>query len=243
MACPTNHSITMRGRWDGFGAQYAAMMSTYSWARRTGRTYCTTPWRELEHGINGSHMFRLVGGSFYGPPSSSSTTAATEKHMELSWLRISNESWHPSLRDFYFAAGPKPRLRWAAPGPHLAVHVRRGDVSYKAMPGRFVSNGLIAQCVINVTRRIRGASVHIFSEGLREDFGSLLKVPRVYFHLNWPLDLTFHHLVMADALIMAKSTMSDCAAFLNSGRVFEQPSTGGGGQLHYMHRGLRIETC
>ena len=112
-----------------------------------------------------------------------------------------------------------------------------------------MSNGLIASCVMNVIRvlssssKMRGASVHIFSEGAQQDFGPLLKVPRVRFHLNTPIDSTFHHLVSADALVMAKSTLSDCAAFLSEGRVFEQPSTGGGGQLHYMHKALRIEAC
>eukprot|EP00966_Prymnesium_polylepis_P258922 5980464-Prymnesium_polylepis.1 len=249
--CPST-AITMRGRVDGFGAQYAATMSVYSWARRSGRPYCATPWPYLQHDGNASALYALVGGHRYGPPATSATEGATEKHIELSRARFgANETaWHLSLRTHYHhSAAPKPQLQWGAPGPHVAVHVRRGDVSMSVTPLRFTTNGLIARCVMNVLARMsgRGApkpSVHIFSQGRAADFGSLLKVPRVRLHLNTPLESTFHHLVSADALVMAKSTLSDCAAFLSEGRIFQQPSTGGGGLLHYVHRtNWRIERC
>ena len=56
-------------------------------------------------------------------------------------------------------------------------------------------------------------------------------------HLNAPVVYTFHHLVHADALIMAASTLSDMAAFLAAGRpnarIFAHPMAHG--LLHYMH--------
>lgn len=45
----------------------------------------------------------------------------------------------------------------------------------------------------------------------------------------------------ADGLVMAKSTLSDAAAFFSRGRVFAHPSAAG--QLHYMHRDLALEQC
>ncbi|KAL3913928.1 MAG: hypothetical protein SGPRY_007805 [Prymnesium sp.] len=126
--------VTMRGRSDGFGAQYAAMMSTYSWASLNGLTYHITPWERMEHGVNASQMFAFVGGHLYGPPAVPSTKAATEKHAELARLHPRNQSiWHPLLREFYYAT-PKPQLLWGRTKPHLAVHVRRGDVTPR-LPG------------------------------------------------------------------------------------------------------------
>ncbi|KAL1530594.1 hypothetical protein AB1Y20_001494 [Prymnesium parvum] len=243
VGCPAEGSVTMRGREDGFGAQYAAMISTYSWAIRHGLTYCVTPWRRMEHHANASALFEFVGGHRFGPAATDSTAAVTEKHAELAREPLRNGSaWHRAARAHYYATA-KPRLAWRTAGPHLAVHIRRGDVTHR-MPGRFVSNGLVAQCVMGVLSRMaRKPSVHVFSQGAAADFGSVLKLPRVQLHLNEPLEVTFHHLVSADVLIMAKSTLSDCAAFLSGGRLFEQPSTGGGGQLHYMHRSLEIHAC
>ena len=244
-SCPAN-AITARTRTDGFGAQYAAMMSIFSWARLLGRPFCVSPWASLAHGANTSALFSLVGGLRYGPLATPHTFAVTERHAELARRRhaANSTAWDPLLRAHYHNSPAKPRLRWFSKGgPHLAVHVRRGDVSLLT-PGRFTTNGLITKCVIHALRRMpRSTVVHIFSEGRHTDFGSLLRVPHVRFHLNEPLEVTFHHLVSADALIMAKSTLSDCAAFLSAGRVFEQPSTGGGGQLHYLHRTLRTESC
>ena len=86
--------------------------------------------------------------------------------------------------------------------------------------------------------------VHILSEGKPDDFGSLTKLPRVKvaYHLNAPLMETFHHMVHADALVMAASTMSDVAAWLRRrGRVFAHPAAEG--LLQYTHRDVNIERC
>jgi hypothetical protein len=88
--------------------------------------------------------------------------------------------------------------------------------------------------------------IHIFSEGVRSDFGPLGRIPgfRSQFHLSEPLDATFHHLVSADALVMAQSTLSDMAALLTDGVLFAPSSTqGGGGQMHYIHGHKAIGPC
>lgn len=238
--CPSN-GVTSAPRTDGFGAQYAAMASVYSWARRRRRPYCTSQWKAMEHptGSTPPALFHFVGGPAYGPPASNSTLGFSEQHMPLAMLRNRTAAWHPDIRDFYHAAWPKPPLQWFAPGTfNLAVHVRRGDVRMTTGHDRFMSNGLVAQCILGALSSLpRAAGVHVFSQGERVDFGVLQKVPRVQFHLNAPLALTFHHLVHADALVMAASTLSDMAAFLAAGRpkaqIFASPAAHG--LLHYMH--------
>lgn len=84
--------------------------------------------------------------------------------------------------------------------------------------------------------------VHVFSEGRPSDFGPLQRVPRVHFHLNEPLPLTFHHLVRADAaLVLAHSTLSDVAAVLSDAPLYGVP--GHAGQLRYAHEGREIAHC
>ena len=80
--------------------------------------------------------------------------------------------------------------------------------------------------------RGRGAPVrlHVFSEGTSgrvraRSSLSYLAPLNATLHLTWPagyspLKDTFHHMVAADALILAKSSLSWSAAFLSTGRVF-----------------------
>lgn len=247
-ACPP-HAITMRGRQDGFGAHLAAMISVYSWAKRRRVPYCSSRWRRVEHASNGSNLFDFVGGPRYGPAATASTSSVLEMHAQLAaaaaW-KPNASRWAPDARRYYHET-PKPPLSWYGMGAHhMAVHVRRGDVSYARYPGRFTPLGLIAQCVVGALRRLapkRAAHVHVFSEGRAADFEMLTLVPnaKVHLHLGAPLMATFHHMAMADSLVMASSTLSDTAAFLSRGRVFAHPSARG--QLGYMHHDLRIEPC
>ena len=207
-ACPPSNAVTSAARMDGFGAQFASLLSVYSWARRHGLRYCTSTWATMT-GARASELFAFVGGPLYGPPALNVTPRLVERHAILASQpnRNANESaWHPSARRFYHVA-PKPTLRWFArtPGKHLAVHVRRGDVSHKSMSDRWLSNGLITLCVIHalgtLQREGRAAAaggesptslprhdasapwtVHIFSQGKStSEFGSLQNLPGVQF--------------------------------------------------------------
>ena len=205
-------AITNALRTDGFGAQYAALASVYSWARLVRRPFCVTPWKQHEHQTNSTSlaMFSFVGGPLYGPCCSTNTTpAASERHMELStwayqhrsrqgnstWWR--NTLWHPDVLHFYRRSA-KPPLHWfekARAGSRVAVHVRRGDVAAqmsrdRLMRSRYLSNGLVATCVMGAMRLARipyGTPIHVFSEGHEADFGPLRAVAHVQFHLNTPL--------------------------------------------------------
>ena len=67
--------------------------------------------------------------------------------------------------------------------------------------------------------------MHVYSEGVVEDFQDLLgtctardeKKMQLSFHLNDNVFSTFHHLVSADLLIMSKSDFSFVAGILSKG--------------------------
>ena len=64
--------------------------------------------------------------------------------------------------------------------------------------------------------------VHIFSEGEETDFQDIVEAfPNVktVMHINEEIQLTFHYLVMADVLILAKSSFSYCAGLLNKNKI------------------------
>ena len=191
-------------------------------------------------------MFAFVGGNLFGPPAHTTTTQAIEKHTELAMMRRTNGSlaWHDAVRRFYWHH-PKPPLRWfALHSTHLVVHVRRGDVSFTSQR-RFLSNGLVAACIMGALAHYpQGTAVHITSEGRVADFGPLAHVPNVRFHLNEPLLETFNHMASASGLVIAASTLSATAAFLVAGRggkVFAHPTALT--MLRYAYDGLGVRDC
>ena len=248
-SCPAN-AVTSRARADGFGAQYTHVISNFVIARRQGLPYCTNPWLHLEHKANASRLWAFVGGSSFGPPAHAATTAHAEQHAALAWrARPTDEAARLDVRRCYDAA-PKDMAILQPPfaaGVNVAVHVRRGDIKRQLNP-RFTSNGLIARCAAAVVGKFgRGAHVHIFSEGRdKSEFGPLAQVAppdRLHWHLNAPIEATFHSLVMADALIIAHSSFSDAAAYLRPANDTIWAPTGVKPQLAWMYRHLRIEAC
>ena len=251
IACPAN-AITNAPRTDGFGAQYAALISVYSWSKLHGVPFCVTTWHRHEHRTqsNSSALFAFVGGHFYGPPASADTTRATEKHMQLAiMLKRGNGTvsiWNPIVRQWYWHA-TKPRLSWFTSHPvrhDLVVHVRRGDVGAHSQ-GRFLNNGLTAVCVMGVLAQLpKGTHVHVSSQGRIEDFGALKRVPNVHFRLNEPLMETFHHMASASSLVIAASTLSATAAFLVAGRggkLFAHPQALT--MIGYAYAGIEVTDC
>ena len=65
-------------------------------------------------------------------------------------------------------------------------------------------------------------SIHIYSQGLTEDFGVLNDL-NLTFHLDECTYTTFYNLTSADILIMAKSSFSYAAALFSRGIKIYQP--------------------
>ena len=249
-SCPGN-AITNSPRDDGFGAQFAALISIYSWSREHNRPFCITPWNHHAHDTqtSSSALFEFVGGRYYGPLADNITSRVAEKHMQLATAMKKRDNvsspWHPSIRRFYWRAW-KPPLRWFHPGSHkMVVHVRRGDVSSRSLQGRFLSNGLVAVCIMGaLAHSPKATPVHLTSVGRVEDFGALSRVPGIQWHLDAPLMETFSHMASADSLIIAASTLSATAAFLVAGRggtVFSHPEALT--MLKYAYEGIGVRNC
>jgi hypothetical protein len=64
-------------------------------------------------------------------------------------------------------------------------------------------------------------TITIFSEGNLNDFEDLIG-DNVFFKLNTCIKETFHSLVKAKVLVMAKSCFSYCAGILNENEIYYQ---------------------
>ncbi len=106
---------------------------------------------------------------------------------------------------------------------NIALHIRRGDVkgTHKKYD-RYTTNKTLAERVDLITSVLENKKLrfqlNIFSEGNSSDFEEFSKYKPVFF-LNEDEFKTFHSLVKADILVMAKSSFSYVAALLNEGIV------------------------
>lgn len=108
---------------------------------------------------------------------------------------------------------------------NIAVHIRRGDV-YKHRVNRYTDNKFYKDLLVEIVSILNGldmkASIHIYSQGLLEDFGELNDLD-VTFHLDECTYTTFYNLTTADVFVMAKSSFSYAAALFSNAIKIYQP--------------------
>lgn len=114
----------------------------------------------------------------------------------------------------------------------FVFHARRGDVGKSGISKRYSRDDDIVKCIENVVRSpalkaLAGRPlrrVEILSEGNESSFrgvaaalgGTVSVVPI----LNEDLEPTFHRMVLADVFVVAASSLSHTAAFMNDGIQF-----------------------
>ena len=174
------------------------------------------------------------------------------------------------LRKFYFSAR-KPRLIWytaVSDGPTLALHIRQQHAKHH--PTQLNASTVVA-CVRNAVHTMAATShqppasvaLHVFSEGGSETLAYLQEFsPQLHLSLQpsseelWKvasgstissqtekLQLTFHHMVAANGLIVARSTMSWSAALMSKGRIFSMYSPDTSRPDWFAKTHGRIEEC
>ena len=200
--------------------------------------------------LNAQELYTFVGGPSFGPIAAPTTPMKYSAVPELLRHAVHDAVLYHQVADhtrrFYNAAGKKPALRHFQRGQYnVVLHLRAGDVGpggtlYDAQASstrsKWTPRTKVASCVQAVMQRApRNAVLHVFSQGNQSEFGFLARW-KPLLHLEAPTDASivradvaavtrtvksiFHHMVEADSLITARSSLSLAAAFLNRGRVF-----------------------
>jgi len=223
--CAEEHSITACCKMDGFGAQYAAMMNIYLYARYTRMLqYCTSEWGSMTHGVDGAEMFRWVGGHLYGPRSKPDTYKQALR--ELWWAKETRDRYgKEEILGFYYSQ-PKPKILLDKP-KHFALHIRRGDMmEWSFVEGAVISDKQNLEAIKKIKELYSEdfSRIHILSDGTEKILKNLLldlKAEGIEYKLHLKEEVAvkeaFHHLVMADVLIYGPSEFCRAAAFLNGG--------------------------
>ena len=229
-SCPTSGMTSDVSRHDGFGAQFYRMLTVVGEVRQLGSKYCTREWQGVEHVQPGaaSRLFRFVGGHLYGPPAS---TATQQRGGASSWLAFHPTTRNMARRRYYAIPKPTPHL-YNTSRRIVAIHVRRGDAMGE--PLRYVPDEHYIECARHLAHEIGAthlaSAIHVFTDGNLSTIEPILRAVRtavqpttsLEVHTNASgLDVTtvFHHLVVADVLILSKSSFSASAAALSLGEL------------------------
>jgi len=209
-------TYTVRGKTDGFGAQFLAIMSGIVYCKYNNYIYIHTPLTNVGFNQNAKLL-----NNFIGIPSSPNQENidiiepfSKEVHYCDKPSKYYTEEAIKILKNYYYST-PKPDIE----NIDIAIHIRRGDVNNTAHPGRYNKNSDYIKIIKYLNKKYPKYSITIFSEGITEDFDELNDM-NLSFKLNLNIMETFHSLVSAKILVTAKSTFSYSAAILNSNKIY-----------------------
>lgn len=209
-------TYTIKGKTDGFGAQYQSIMSGIVYCKFKNYNYIHTPLKSIEHNQNPKLL-----NKFIGIPISSSQNSKINimkefeptVHWSATPSKYYTEEAIQILKNYYYST-PKPNIE----NIDIAIHIRRGDVN-SSCKGRYTPNSYYNEIIKFLNKKYPEYSITIFSEGIRDDFDDFVG-KNLIFKLNLNIEETFHSLVSAKILVTAKSSFSYSAAILNSNTIY-----------------------
>jgi hypothetical protein len=225
---PLNKAIhmffyTIKGKTDGFCAQYLAVLSGIAFCKYKNYIYVHTPFTKFEHNIDVNTINQLVGINNNCIVESDLLPLNQNEIIEKQFE--GEVHWHkkPSIyytdevlkmiRKYYFST-EKPII----PNIDIAIHIRRGDVDENCKD-RYINDTIYINIINSLKIKFPFYTITVFSEGKHENF-SKFGLEEKYVILNNDVCQTFHSLVSSKILVMSKSNLSYCAALLNENTVY-----------------------
>lgn len=215
-------NYTIHCRKDGFGSQYQAIMSGIAYSKFKNYNYIHSPMRHSNDHLDEHNNYDIKSlNNFIGIPES-------EKNENIDirerYSKIVHFSTNPSefytkdtiniLKNYYYST-PKPVIE----NIDIAIHIRRGDVTYESHPKRFIPLSYYNKVIEFLNKKYPKYNIVIISEGSVENFNEL-NGKNLSFKLNQCIEEAFHSLVSAKILVTTKSSFSYCAAILNSNKIY-----------------------
>ncbi len=247
-----NCFVTCSGKIDGAGAQIQAILSTMLFANELGVKYVHTPFKKLAHNVDNDKSFESKWESFVnlGFDELAFDQIKSNKLDVIQVLhpreikKIENTLFiipgchkfadrNPNLylklltkiRYKYAESTRKPDLYFDPAKTNVAIHIRRGDITGEHSK-RYTNNSFVSNIIRGISSALNDLVTepvfHIYSQGDEKEFLDFAH-NEIVFHLNESSFTTFHHMVSADVLVMAKSSFSYSAALFSKGIVIYLP--------------------
>jgi len=210
-------NYTIQDKNDGFGSQYHSIMSGIAYCKFKKYNYIHTPFKKIQHNGDVKSLNNFIGIPIL-PNRNNIHIDISEKHLdEVHWSVNPSKYYTDEVIEIfkkYYYSTPKPDID----NIDIAIHIRRGDVT-SSIKNRYTSNSYYNKIIKFLNSKYPNYKINIFSEGILNDFDEL-KGNNISFKLNKSIEETFHSLVKAKILVIAKSSFSYSAAILNSNEIY-----------------------
>ena len=214
---------TIKGRNDGFGAQYHAFLSGIAYCNYVNYIYLHSPIEKMEHNVDINKANEFIGinpnsQQYVGKYDILENQYEPKVHWDETPSKYYTDKVLEYIRNCYYST-KKPHIDLV----DIAIHIRRGDVSNEKNNNRYTDNIYYKELIKKLKTKYPTYTITIFSEGKYEDFNNLGLEENCY-KLNTDIFETFHSLVCAKVLIQSFSSFSYCAGIINQNTVYHYDS-------------------
>lgn len=215
---------TIKGKIDGFGAQFQAILSGIAYCNYKNYIYLHTPITIMDHNVDVNKANEFIGITNTNSHEYNSSCKIEEHDFEEKVHFCETPSIYYTdkvleyIRKCYYST-IKPSIDLV----DIAIHIRRGDVGKDKNSVRYVDNSWYKEIIEKLKQKYPTYTITIFSEGNYEDFLDLGLDENCY-KLNKNVFETFHSLVCSKVLIQSFSSFSYSAGLINQNTVYHYDS-------------------
>ena len=239
-------SLIYSGREDGIGAQIHSIYSLHAYAALRGMEVLPHSLSDVAHNDDNLLNWDNKWNTFFNLPES--TTAIDKPHIKSIKLErlyfprrgtcyiakkahtitdLFPEAYNevmPQLRKVYDMAPVEKSSFFKGDRIGVAIHLRLGDVASHSSRSSRMDRAVQQVSAIRKHLKQKGHpfEIVVLSQGIAANFAPLVDLG-AQLRLNDDLFRTFHTLVSADILCMAKSSLSYAAGLLNQKQVIYEP--------------------
>ena len=231
--------VCIKEQIDGFGSQFQNIIAAILYAGINDYEYVHRPVRKMEHNYDSSKKWINTINELMN---------VDKKYRTISDLRALKKEDRPkryaivNFKNFLdlkfetclksetlkemktsYLANKKPKEYYFPKGKiHIAVHVRR--VNSHDNRGQQDFDKDYIKLMKKLNKEYKNCVFHFYSQGNKKGFRNFSSVfKNLVFHLDEPLEKSFHEMVIADVLVTSKSSMSYTAALLSDGEIYYKP--------------------
>jgi len=239
--------VSVKEQTDGFGSQFQNIISAIVFAEENNLNFVHIPFKSLEHNYDNNSSFvqtlehamnidekyprmnnELKNEKFFVNKFGHYKVyfdGNIEKYLNskaLNDIKINYMANKKSKKNYF----PESHDMF-----NVVIHIRNINSHdkqqyYKQQMYNYELKTQIKTSIIvmrNIVKKYEGKKImfHIMSQGEQHKFKLISKYfKNVKFHLNTPVETTFHQMVIADVLVTSKSSLSYTAALLSDNKIY-----------------------
>ena len=231
--------VCIKEQTDGFGSQFQNFIASILYAGINNYEYVHRPIRKMEHNYDNDPKWIKMTNELMNIDKKYRTIDDLRKlkkedrptrHPIVNFKRFLDIKFETCLKSETlkeikksYLANKEPMEHYFQKGKtHVAVHVRR--VNSHDNRGQMNYDNDYIKVMKKLEKQYKDCIFHFYSQGDKSGFKNFSsQFKNLVFHLDEPLEKSFHEMVIADVLITSKSSMSYIAALLSDGEIYYKP--------------------